>query len=389
VVSNGSSERQHAFQPVPPTSAPTSPSRTSPAAAARARRWCQLREQNWDSSFASAPVDGGTDGGAGDLATLGWEDLAFTMPQARGFLSDSRDPSSASSSRLLLLQRPLRGGSAGGPLVKPMAMGASFWTPQSLPSGTGVPYEDWYGSPLYAAYSRSIESGGASNPREKLTQALQGVHTELRSITEADGVGCDFDELLRCLEPLWQELQVPSESRCSTWQARQPAEEFALSLEHARGLLAFRDATVLVINGLQEHESLVAKLQREVGPTEQESPALAQLERIDSALQQFLATWSRRFAQPPWSESADSEQPPAQFIWRGADALAQIRLDSAALRQPSGSTIGSINRAAIPRRAAGPQNCADRAALNDARGLRAMLRSGGGPGGPALPPGMP
>jgi len=377
------------FQPVTPLAGtPTSPSRSSLATSERIRRWRQLREQNWDDSFAKSSSADGSDGGNGNLANLGWEELAFMMPQAKGFFGDLGGPPSAASTRALLLQRPLRGASASGVLCKTAMHDSPQWTQQqTLLPGAGGPYGDWYGSPLYVAYTRSIEEHGSGiSPRDRLTHALQGVHAELRQITEADGAGCSLPQLLRCLEPLWEELRVPTDLRHSAWQGRRPrpatAEEFVRVMEHASALLAFRDATVLVINGLQEHERLLTNLQQEVGPLEQRHPSYAQLQRIDLALQQFLSTWSRRFAKPPWSEGFGSELPPAQFIWRGADALAQIRLDGASLwQQTSSVTSGSSSKVGMSRRPAGPQNCADRAALNDVRGLRALLRSGGGSSG--------
>merc|ERR1719215_621202 len=209
--------------------------------------------------------------------------------------------------------------------------------------------------------------------------------------------------------PLWAELQVPEECQAPAWQQASNLEQEGLLVkqleELARSMLAFRDATILVINGLLERERLVELADHT--STAQNSEALMQLGRVDAALMQFISTWGRRFAQPPWLPAPTREVAPlapARFIWRGADALLLLKAGGANTPQapvaaspgrnvaPSSlatprslsagagapGSIGAVNSFLGPpgrRLRGGPQHCAGRAALNDARGLRAMLRS--------------
>jgi len=337
---------------------------------------------------------------------------------------------------------------------------------QTLPPQASAGYGDWYNSNLNEIYVGAMQQEQGAAPREFLSRVLVGRHATLRDVIEAEEP--DAQTVMLSLEPLWDELQVPTSVR-ESWQQ---SYDVAALCRHAKSLLAFRDATLLVINGLQEHERLVACLRQKdsdtigstgasggaaataASPTSASSlpsssssraSLMAQLQRVDTAVTKFITTWSRHFMVPPWLDEAaapgsNAVHPPAIFIWRGVDALAQLRLDGADLahreagsgagaggggaesrgqgggsgsqpwealfrtpgdgsssmlaRELSASLLGdrhkdynaSQNSLAAssgsgfplsPSRVGGPQNSSKRAALNDARALRSLLRSGG------------
>jgi len=315
----------------------------APEAAERVRRWRHVREQGWNGSFAS--------------------DVPHSPPQPLP-LSLARN-----FTRLL---------------------GANTASATSLEGQQVIAgaYGEWFGSPLHAAYIRSIQQAKGETPKEILMRVLQGDHAELRGTVEASEAAGESlveggaEQLVELLEPLWRELEVPEECKMAM---RQSSSELEPLLKHARELLALRDATVLVMNGLHEHERLMAQVQEQAEPLEEESPLARQFQRIDGALAHFMATWGRRFVAPPWLDveapgPSASDLPPATFQWRGVDALAQIRRDGNALRQRDAGA--SLTEGLAWRRlpTGGPQHSANRAALNDARGLRSMLRGAGSSG---------
>jgi len=250
---------------------------------------------------------------------------------------------------------------------------------------------EWHGSCLHEEYEALGEAAVVSpsgGSRELLAAALEGSHQSLRALLQRLGSAESGDlpsqereSLLAAMDPLWEDLQVSDEGR-----SRVVPEN---AVEFATALLTYRDKAIVVIHGLTEHDRLLQALWHleSDGPGSSKAQAnlLARLSQIDEALLKLLAAWNRRYADgPPYEDTHTANQTgkPMVFLWRGADAAAQVQKDVEALL--SRPTTGLEGGPSWRRRRGDPtpSNCSQRAALNDCRALRAVLRSavGGGDG---------
>lgn len=282
---------------------------------------------------------------------------------------------------------------------------------------------EWHCSALHLAYLKNMEllvDGGDSKLLRGLV--LDKTHAELRALVhshdtdaEPDSTNKELPNVMALLRALWDELQVPNEMRfvglyqeqngilCCDGDIKQGPlmlEAGAVKLEavarHTRALLAYHDATLEIIHGLEEHERLLPLAVKEAGNSTKDNPQLTQLSKIDESLVQSIKAWCHRFADPPWLKNVDSNQSSdpgkhAKFLWQGIDTLQQIQADDAALLpqrvaegnalqawDPKHSSSEIVSASPSPRkhRRGLPQHCANRATLTDSRGLRAYLRSG-------------
>lgn len=265
-------------------------------------------------------------------------------------------------------------------------------------------YGDWYGSPLQVFCSSVCFCSEAErNSNIAMDSLVLQTHQDLRSALEGNANGF---EMLHFIEPLCRELQVPQHIQqliCSDDGAwADDAENASVTLYRVtQELLAFRDATVLIISSLLQQEQVFQKwkrakcplpplsAQKSKGRYSCDSPVLAsavvrdaeheQLCQMTQNIAQFISSWGQKYAHPPWSLAGfeRTDPPPAVFMWRGVNALIQIELCAALLTSTVVNEAGDeVNLKTDPMESEGPRNCADRAALNFSRGLRATLRGG-------------
>ncbi|CAE8731520.1 unnamed protein product, partial [Polarella glacialis] len=105
---------------------------------------------------------------------------------------------------------------------------------------------------------------------------------------------------------LWDELQVPAEVRHSWRALLQLGKQAEALTSHAGQLLGYRDATMLVLHGLSEHDQLMAEVRARPwnsrggggGGSAEAGALVARLEQTGGALLRLLEDWEGRFGAP-------------------------------------------------------------------------------------------
>lgn len=239
---------------------------------------------------------------------------------------------------------------------------------------------DWHGSILHASYMRCAEEVHRSwLSTEELHLILDKPELELQGSFEE----LDLELLSAKIQDLFDELQVPVDDRpefhLEEWSDPAELESAAKTLKR---YVAYRGATVLVIHRLLEHEWLLSELRQRLDQGERLRENDAQLEQllaVDDSLETLMENWSQTVPGPFWNDSfleGTDTVAAAPFMWRGSEARWSVRKETFSLRRQ----IALASAATLPHerqktRWRAPQNCAQRAALGDARALRSLLRS--------------
>lgn len=409
----------------------SSPSRSSPLDTAQELQWRRLRERRWDASFANRGEQGIPDVSKDeelDSTTPGWQKehtrafAALTPLNLFGGtkMSWGMSQEMAANWAISLATNPVQPSSMRG--LGPNALSNGLGGPQDIPThqrkeeDLSQDYVEWYGSALHEQFLQSVQARREDAAEGDIStiinlameDQLEGSHIELRNLMldRNSGRPCNSiawaDVCQKLLNVLINEVQIEDK-----WgQAAYTTGDTVAG--RASEMLDFRDTTIRIIGALLERETALRGCGNveDLGKRDSDDPIVQRLAKMSHALNLGISSWSRRFGHfaqltggRVTSQQGSTGAKRSVFLWKGRDALQQVRVilpreQSGLLSGGSsaqfeggfpGATSGSLGMSPVlsvdsQGRVPGFR-CEDRACRSGTRALRGLLRGGDGAAG--------